>query len=47
MNENLELLAIVLIGEALLISRQARQDLLRHFWRIVKEIRDLFKGGAP
>jgi len=47
MNENLELLAFVFVGEASLITRQSRQDLLRHFWRIAKEIRGLFKGGAP
>ena len=44
---DLELLAIVVLIEAAPISRHAEREILRHVWRCVKEIRDLFKGGAP
>lgn len=42
-----EILAFVLLIESAPITREAEQEITRHFWRMVKEIRRLFKGGAP
>lgn len=47
MNDNLDLLAVVLLSEFLPITRQARHELLRHLLRCAREILSRLKGGAP